>query len=198
MASTDNDIDDDTSVPLQPPSEPAEQAKKANKASKAKNVVVTARPGDLTMSWRVVLCLAWIGGFFAFAAVWQASVQIGIGTWWIGPRALPAPPYIRLLPFALTLVMALCVIYNTPRIVRTSFVGTLLVAAIAIPDFSRSVSMAIAELVVAGLLLLVTVGAVSGRYRLQPRGEVDWSPPTAPSPATAPPTDPGSNAPPTE
>ena len=28
---------------------------------------------------------------FAYAAVWQASVQLGIATWWVGPRSQPTP-----------------------------------------------------------------------------------------------------------
>ncbi len=142
-----------------------------------------ARPGDLTTPWRIVLAASWVAAFFAYAAVWQASVQIGIGTWWIGPRAIPTPAYYRLLPFALTLALAMFVLYNTPRIVRISFAGTALAALIAIPDFSRSTGLALAELLIAGLLLLITVSALTGRYQLQPAKAPDWLPPTPDSPS---------------
>lgn len=123
------------------------------------------RPGDLTVYWRVLLGLSWLMAFFAYAAVWQASVQIGIGTWWIGPRADPAPTALKLMPFGLTLAMALLVIYNVPRIVRVSMVGVALTALISVPDFSRTTGLGVTELIISGLLGLITVTSLSGQYR---------------------------------
>lgn len=128
------------------------------------------RVGDLVLSWRVMLVATWCGAFFAYAAVWQASVQIGIGTWWIGPRAQPAPALVRLLPFLLALGCALAVIYNVRRLLAVSFAGVALATAIAIPDFSRSTGLAVAELVIPVLVALVTAAASTGRYRLAPAG----------------------------
>ena len=130
-----------------------------------------ARAGDLTPRWRAVLAAAWIIAFFAYAAIWQASVQIGISTWWIGPRAQPTHTVVRILPSVLTITMAMCVIYNVPRLLRVSAIGVGLATLGAIPDFSRSTGLGIAELLVAGLLGLVTVAALSGRYRLVPAAD---------------------------
>jgi hypothetical protein len=135
------------------------------------------RPGDLALSWRIMLGLAWLVAFFAYAAIWQASVQIGISTWWIGPRAQPTNVAIRLIPFVLVLVVALCVIYNTAKLLRSSFIGVLLCAAIALPDFSRSTGLAVAELVIPVMLGLVTAAAMSGRYQLASASLGVWPPP---------------------
>jgi hypothetical protein len=129
------------------------------------------RAGDLTPRWRAVLAAAWIIAFFAYAAIWQASVQIGIATWWIGPRAQPTHMVVRILPSVLTITMAMCVIYNVPRLLRVSAIGVTLATLGAIPDFSRSTGLGAAELLVAGLLGLVTLVALSGRYRLAPAAD---------------------------
>ena len=51
--------------------------------------------------------------------------------------------------------------------------GVLLATIVAIPDFSRSISLGVAELLVAGMLGVVTLVALTGRYRLVPRHALD-------------------------
>ncbi len=41
----------------------------------------------------------WVGVFVAYMAVWKASEEIGIATWWLGPRSDPQPLVVRLVPF---------------------------------------------------------------------------------------------------
>jgi hypothetical protein len=64
--------------------------------------------------------------------------------------------------------MAVCAIYNVPRLVRLSAMGVVLATIVAIPDFSRSIGLGMAELLIAGMLGLVTAAALTGRYRLVP------------------------------
>ena len=156
-------------------------------ASTAGPTLVRARPGDLTMRWRMLLGAAWIAAFFAYASVWQASVQIGIGTWWTGPRAQPPIFIIRVLPFLLCLAIALCVIYNTPRLLQTSAAGVVLAAIGALPDFSRSPGLGTAELVIAGLLGVVTAAAFTGRYRVPDEVQIPGSAPSSRSASLPPP-----------
>jgi hypothetical protein len=137
------------------------------------------RPGDLTIPWRVLLGLSWLIAFFAYAAVWQSSVQIGIGTWWLGPRADPAPTAVKLIPFGLSLAMTLLVIYNVPRMVRVSLAGVALAALISVPDFSRTIGLGVAELIIAGLLGLITVSSLSGQYRRAHTDPATLPPPPA-------------------
>ncbi len=112
-----------------------------------------------------MLGLGWITSFFAYAGVWQASVQIGIGTWWVGPRAQPTNVAIKLIPFYLALIVALLIVYNVRWIVRWSATGVAVAALISVPDFSRSVGLGTAEAIIAGLLGLITLASLSGRYR---------------------------------
>jgi hypothetical protein len=146
--------------------------------------------GSLTPLWRALLGAGWMLAFFAYAAVWSASVQIGIGTWWIGPRGQPSPVLVKMLPFVLCLIVALCALYSARRLVAISAVATLLTVAGAVPDLSRSIGLGVAELVISGCLAVVTTGALTGRYRLAPRvstttdrngtepGKHDWHPPS--------------------
>lgn len=121
-----------------------------------------------------MLGLGWLAAFFAYAGIWQASVQIGIGTWWIGPRAQPTPILIRLIPFYLALVVGLLIVYNVKWVVRWSAVGVLGMALIAIPDFSRSIGLGVAEAAIAGMLAVITLASLTGRYRAPtPSGEHD-------------------------
>lgn len=116
----------------------------------------------------MMLGLGWIAAFFAYAGVWQASVQIGIGTWWIGPRAQPSPLPIRLVPFVLCLAVSLLVVYNVRWVVRWSAIGVVGAAAVSIPDFSRTVGLGSAEALIAVMLGIITLSALSGRYRVLP------------------------------
>ncbi|MFK7919191.1 MAG: hypothetical protein AB8G14_14035 [Ilumatobacter sp.] len=146
----------DAPISFDPPSEAATPAAQA---------LLLARPGDLTGMWRALLGLGWVAAFFAYAGVWQASVQIGIGTWWIGPRAQPTNIAIRLLPFVLALVMSLMIVYSVRHLVRWSAAGVGAAALIAVPDFSRSLGLGVAEAAIAGLLGIITLASLSGRYR---------------------------------
>lgn len=124
------------------------------------------QPGDLTLTWRMVLLFGWIAAFFAYAAVWQASVQLGIATWWVGPRSQPTPTLIRMIPFILSITAALLAVYNVRRLSHISLglaIGSLL---IALPDFSRSIGLAMVEVMISGALIVVGLGSMTGRYRL--------------------------------
>jgi hypothetical protein len=112
-----------------------------------------------------MLGLGWISAFFAYAGVWQASVQIGIGTWWVGPRAQPTHIAVKLIPFYVSLIVALLIVYNVKWIVRWSAAGVAAAALISIPDFSRSTGLGVAEAIIATLLGVITLASLSGRYR---------------------------------
>ncbi|MEL6890969.1 MAG: hypothetical protein AAFP84_05195 [Actinomycetota bacterium] len=122
--------------------------------------------GRLTTTWRSLLALAWAAAFFAYAAVWQASVQLGIGTWWLGPRADPTPVLLRLSPFVVCLTMAILVAYAVRRLPLISALASGGLVLFALPDFSWSAGLALTELTIAGAL--VAVSAVSNVGIIRP------------------------------
>ncbi|TFH19999.1 MAG: hypothetical protein E4H05_03335 [Acidimicrobiales bacterium] len=112
--------------------------------------------------------VTWVGALLAYLAVWKASEEIGIATWWLGPRSNPEPIYIRLIPFAVVAVYVILAGYNVRRLPWMSLGGSVLLALIAIPDLSRSGGLAAIEFAIAGAVALVSLGSFSGVYRAAP------------------------------
>ena len=113
----------------------------------------------------MLLGAAWAASFFAFAAVWKTSQDIGIGTWWLGARAQPQSVMIKIIPFVLIIVVGLAAIYNLRRVALISLAGSLAVALIAVFDISRSGGLAAIEFAIAASLAVISVGALTGTYR---------------------------------
>ena len=126
------------------------------------------RAGELTGAWRIALILTWLGALLSYLAVWKASEEIGIATWWLGPRSNPQPMLIRLIPFAVVAVFGVITCYNVKRLPWISLAGAGLLALIAVPDLSRSGGLAMIEFAIAGAVALVSLGAFSGMYRAAP------------------------------
>ncbi len=107
----------------------------------------------------------WIGVFVAYMAVWKASEELGIATWWLGPRSNPQPLIIRLVPFVVAAVFGILASYNVPRMPTIGLVGAAVLAAIAVPDLSRSGGLAAIEFAIAGAVVLVSAASFTGVYR---------------------------------
>ena len=112
----------------------------------------------------------WVGVFVAYMAVWKASEEIGIATWWLGPRSDPQPILIRLIPFLVATLFVILASYNVPRMPVIGLVGAAVLAAIAVPDLSRSTGLAMIEFAIAAAALLVSLASFTGMYR-QPRSD---------------------------
>ena len=58
----------------------------------------------------MTLAATWAAAFFAYAAVWKTSEELGIGTWWLGARSSPTPVIVRIIPF--TALMLICFVFS--------------------------------------------------------------------------------------
>jgi hypothetical protein len=123
------------------------------------------RPGQLTPAWRVALIVTWIGAFLAYMAVWKTSEELGLGTWWLGPRSDPQSVVVRIIPFAVIAVFGILATYNVRRLSWISLAGAVLLALIAVPDLSRSTGIAAIEFTIAAAVALVSVASFTGTYR---------------------------------
>jgi hypothetical protein len=74
---------------------------------------------------------SWVGAFTAYLAVWKASEELGIATWWLGPPSDPQPIAIRLVPSVVTVVFGILASYNVPRMPVIGLIGSVILAAIA-------------------------------------------------------------------
>jgi hypothetical protein len=158
-----------TLPPPGPPGTPAPWAEPASYAPAADSVRRPG-PGQLTTPWRALTVIAWVGVFVAYMAVWKASEELGIATWWLGPRSTPQPLVIRLVPFIVTAVFGILASYNVPRMPAIGLFGAAVLAAIAVPDLSRSTGLAVVEFAISAAIALVSAASFTGMYR-QPRSD---------------------------
>lgn len=123
------------------------------------------RRGELTPAWRIVTALTWIGVVLAFSAVWNASVQLGLSTWWLGPRGDPQPRVIQLSPFLAPLVMVLATINNARWLGWHGLAASGVLVAVGIGDLGRVNSIALTELAIAGAAAALSLASLTGTYR---------------------------------
>ena len=123
------------------------------------------RTGDLTVGWRIVTAMVWISVAAAFAAVWNTSVQLGLATWWLGPRSSPQPIVVRLLPFAPPALMVLASINQIRRLPVLGLVAAGALAVLAIVDLGYVRGLAIVELAIAAAAALTSVASFTGTFR---------------------------------
>ena len=107
----------------------------------------------------------WVGVFVAYLAVWKASDELGIATWWLGPRSNPQPLIVRLVPFLVAALFGILASYNVPRMPIIGLIGAAALTAIAVPDLSRSAGLAVIEFAIAGAVVLVSTASFTGMYR---------------------------------
>ena len=123
------------------------------------------RAGDLALGWRAVTAATWIGVIVGFAAVWNASVQLGLSTWWLGPRADPQPRVIQFSPFIAPVLMLLATINQARWLGWAGLVAAAAVAGVAIGDIGRVNGLAVVELAIAGAAAAVSIASLTGTYR---------------------------------
>ena len=89
----------------------------------------------------------------------------------------------RIIPFAIVLLVIALVGFNVRRPIVVSLLGSVALVLFALPDLTRSVGLAVAELSIPIALGAVSLAALTGRYR-----RVDAPEPIAPAPVPPPPT----------
>jgi len=66
------------------------------------------------------------------------------------------------IPFAVAIGFGLVSSFHFKRLPAITLLGAVVLALIAVPDFSRSVGLATLELITAGAVLLVGLGSLTG------------------------------------
>jgi hypothetical protein len=131
------------------------------------------RPGDLTIGWRAVTAGIWIGVVLGFAAVWNASVQLGLSTWWLGARAEPQPIAVRFSPFIAPVLVLLATINHIRWMGWIGLGASFVVAAFGVGDIGRVSSLAYIELAIAAAAAIASVASLTGTYRAPASGPAD-------------------------
>jgi hypothetical protein len=124
------------------------------------------RPGDLSPGWRIGTALTWIAVILALAAVWNSSVQLGLSTWWLGPRSQPQPLVVQLSPFAAPVLMVLATVNQVRRLPWFGLAASVVVVAIGVGDLWRVTSIAVIEILIGVAAAAISVASFTGTYRL--------------------------------
>lgn len=127
------------------------------------------RVGELTLNWRIGTALAWISVVLAFAAVWNASAQLGLSTWWLGPRGEPQPRIVQIVPFVGPVLMVLGTINNARWLGWFGLAASVALAGIGAGDIGRVGTIAATELLIAAAAAGISVASLTGTYRAASR-----------------------------
>lgn len=119
-------------------------------------------PGRLTTGWRTAFAISWGAIFLSFAAIWEASRELGLPTWWLGPASGPQPFVIQILPFLLPALAASCAAWNTRRLPSLGVVAAVVTLAIAAGDLGDITRLALVEGALGLAGLATSVAAATG------------------------------------
>ena len=117
--------------------------------------------------WFTVMLAAWVGITVGFAAVWNSSVKVGLGAWWLGPRSEPRLILISLIPFVMPLAVVGAAAAKLKYVPILGIVASAATAAVAAGDIGRVPGIAAIEFALAGAGLLTSIAALSGMYRAE-------------------------------
>jgi hypothetical protein len=116
----------------------------------------------------VVFTVGWVGVAVGLGAVWSASRQIGLSTWWLGPPSDARPVVVSLLPFVAPVVAIAAAVGRTRFLPWIGLAAAVATAAVGIGDLDRVPRLAALELVIAACGAAVSVACLAGRYRAAP------------------------------
>jgi hypothetical protein len=123
------------------------------------------RAGELTAGWSVIFGLSWLAVGVAMAAVWNVSRQLGLSTWWLGPRSQPRPVLVMMLPFVAPTLLAAAAFRRVRYLPHFGLAGAGATAAIAVGDLGRVRGIGLVELFIAAAAAAVSLAAFTGMYR---------------------------------
>ncbi len=122
----------------------------------------------MTGVWRVVMVVAWVAVVLSWSAVWSVAVQLGQPTWWLGTRASPTSPAVRLAPFLGPVALICAVLANARWLAWGGVAAALVFAAYGLGDLDHRSNLGWVELAIAAAGLIVSLAALSGTYRASP------------------------------
>jgi hypothetical protein len=153
----------DLAVPLPPPAPDTFGA--PPEAATAVLFVRAPRAGELTPRWRLVQAITWLGVAVAIGSIWKTTDQLGMSTWWLGPRGEPRPAAVQVLPFVPAVVMILLAINRVRHLAWWSLGASVLVVAVGVVDLGYKPAIGMLEIAIGAAAAVVSVASFAGRYR---------------------------------
>jgi hypothetical protein len=167
----------DASTPLPPPEASTEASTEAateasteagSSAITQAAAVVHVRPprsGELTNRWRIITAITWALVVAAIGAVWRVSDQLGLSTWWLGPRGEPQPRIVQLLPFVPGVLMVLIAINRVRHVAIWGLLAASLIVGTGVADLGRVVRLGLLEVTIGAAAAAVSLVSLTGTYR---------------------------------
>ena len=125
----------------------------------------TPRAGELTGGWRAVTGLTWMLVVVALGCVWKTSDQLGLSTWWLGPRGEPHSIVIQLLPFVPAVLMVLAAINHLRYLPWYGLAASSLIVLTGVFDVVRFTGLGLLEIAIGIAAAVVSLVSLTGMYR---------------------------------
>ena len=125
----------------------------------------TPHAGELTTGWRLVTALTWLLAVVGMACVWKTSDQLGLATWWLGPRGEPHPIVVQLLPFVPAVLMVLAAVSHVRYLPWLGLAASGLILLIGLFDVVRFTGLGILEIAIGIATAVVSLVSLAGMYR---------------------------------
>ncbi len=123
------------------------------------------RPGDLTRTWAVATLVLWVGVVVSLAAVWNASRQLGLATWWLGPPAQPQPFLVTILPFLAPTLMVAAAANRVRWLPAWGGLAAVVIGVVGAIDLADRTSLAVTQILVAVAAAAFSAASTTGTYR---------------------------------
>jgi hypothetical protein len=128
------------------------------------------RPGELSTHWRVVMACTWILVAAALVAVWRVSDQLGLSTWWLGPRGEPRSRAVQIMPLLPAVAMLLVSINRVRHAAWYGIAAAAAIVAIGIGDLDRTFRLGLLEVTIGVAAAVVSAASSTGTYRRRAAG----------------------------
>ena len=137
---------------------PAEEVRRAR----------TPRAGELTAGWRLVTGVTWMLVVVGLGCVWKTSDQLGLSTWWLGPRGEPHSIVIQMLPFVPAVLMVLAAINHVRYLPWFGLLASILIVLMGVFDIVRFTGLGALEVAIGVAAAVVSLVSLAGMYRNDP------------------------------
>ena len=131
----------------------------------------TPRAGELTGGWRLVTGVTWMLVVVGLGCVWKTSDQLGLSTWWLGPRGNPHSIAVQLLPFVPAVLMVLAAINHVRYLPWFGLVASGLVVLTGLFDVIRFTGLGMLEIAIGVAAAVVSLVSLAGMYRRDPSNQ---------------------------
>lgn len=128
-------------------------------------------------AWAATTGIFWGLVFAAFIGVWKASQEVGLATWWRGPRSAPRPILVQLLPLVAPSVLVVASMLRSSRLGLLGVAAAVATVAIGAGDLGPIPKLAVVELALGGAGLVFSLASIAAERAVRrPRPEVRRAP----------------------